>query len=209
MASKSARLDEDTFPKLLLRNARIFAARPAMREKDLGIWQTWTWSAMLEEIRACSLGLETLGLKAGDRVAIIGYNRPRLYWTFAAVQALGAVPIPIYQDAVAEEMVFVLRHAEVSLAVVEDQEQVDKLIGLADQLPALGHVVYDDERGLKTYDHDTLHSFASVQETGRKRLELDSGLAAAWEARIAETRGKDLAVMLYTSGTTASPRASC
>ncbi|MCB1454059.1 MAG: AMP-binding protein, partial [Rhizobiaceae bacterium] len=112
MASDQARLAEDTFPKLLLRNAVKFANRPAIREKDLGIWQTWTWSQMLDEIRAFSIGLEALGLKPGDKVAIIGHNRPRLYWTFCAVQALGGVPIPIYQDSVAEEMVFVLSHAE-------------------------------------------------------------------------------------------------
>ncbi|MFN0264704.1 AMP-binding protein [Tepidamorphus sp. 3E244] len=206
MASEPARLAEDTFPKLLLRNAEKFATRPAMREKDLGIWQTWTWAQMLEEVRAFSLGLETLGVKAGDRVAIIGHNRPRLYWTFAAAQALGAVPIPIYQDSVAEEMVYVLQHAEVSLAVVEDQEQVDKLIGLADKLPMLTQVIYDDERGLKNYDHSTLHSFDSIQASGRSLMESDSGVAGAWVKRINKGKGADLGVMLYTSGTTGKPK---
>ncbi|MEQ1614372.1 MAG: AMP-binding protein, partial [Hyphomicrobiaceae bacterium] len=113
----------DTVPKLLLRNAVIYADQPAMREKDLGIWQTWTWSKALEEIRALSIGLYVLGLKRGETLAIVGDNRPQLYWAFAAAQALGAIPVPMYQDSVADEMAYVLTHAEVAFAIVEDQEQ--------------------------------------------------------------------------------------
>ena len=202
MASDQARLAEDTFPKLLLRNAVKFADRPAIREKDLGIWQTWTWSEMLDEVRAFSLGLKALGLVAGDKVAIVGNNRPRLYWTFAAVQSLGAIPIPVYADAVAEEMAFVLGHAEVKMAVVEDQEQVDKLIGLASKLKKLKHIIYDDERGLKNYDHNTLHPFEEIQESGRSLAEADAGVVAAWVKHIGEGQGSDVSVILYTSGTT-------
>ena len=118
----------DTLPKLLIHNAGAIGARPAMRHKDLGIWQTWTWAQVLEEVRAFSIGLAELGLKRGDKFTIIGSNRPRLYWAMCAGQALGAVPVPVYADAVADEMAYVLAHAEVTLAVVEDQEQVDKLI---------------------------------------------------------------------------------
>ncbi|MCB1477758.1 MAG: AMP-binding protein [Rhodobiaceae bacterium] len=202
MAGDTARLAEDTFPKLLLRNAALFGDRPAMREKDLGIWQTWTWSQMLEEVRAFSLGLRALGLQAGGKVAIVGSNRPRLYWTFAAVQSLGAVPIPVYSDAVAEEMAFVLKHAEATMAVVEDQEQVDKLIGLAKRLPKLKHIIYDDDRGLKNYDHTTLHPFDDVQDSGRSLAKADAGVVAAWEKHIHEGKGSDTSVILYTSGTT-------
>lgn len=118
----------DTFPKYLLLNAKRFAERPAMRHKDLGVWQSWTWSRQLDEVRAFSIGLGTLNVGAGDRVAIIGANRPRLYWTFAAVQSLRAVPVPVYADAVGEELAFVLDNAGVSVAVVQDQEQVDKVL---------------------------------------------------------------------------------
>ena len=120
----------DTIPKLLLRNAERYGAKPAFREKEFGIWQTWTWSQARDEIRALALGLKKLGLKRGATVAIIGDNRPHLYWAFTAAQSLGAIPVPVYQDSVADEMAFVLTHAEVSFAVVEDQEQVDKLISI-------------------------------------------------------------------------------
>ena len=193
----------DTFPKLLLRNAKKYRDRPAMRHKDFGIWQTWTWSQMHEEIRAVSLGLKQLGLAAGDKVAIVGGNRPRLYWTFAAVQALGGVPIPVYADSVAEEMVYVLQHAEVRFAVVQDQEQVDKILSIKDELPNLDHIVYDWERGLNDYELDMLHSFADVQALGREAL---SSQEADWLAGIEKGKGEDLAVMLYTSGTTGKPK---
>jgi len=197
---------EDTFPKLLDRNARIWGERPAIREKDLGIWQTWTWAEVREEIRAFAAGLSGLGVAKGDKVAIIGSNRPRLYWTICAVQSLGAVPVPLYQDAVAAEMVYVLQHAEARFAVVEDQEQVDKILSLSDELEVLEHVIYDEDRGLKDYDHTRLHAFAEVQETGRKALQADAATGAALDKSIAEATGSDIAVMLYTSGTTGRPK---
>src|SRR3984893_118931 len=101
---------ENTFPKLLIRNAALFADRPAYRHKDLGVWQAWTWRQVLEQVRAFSVGLAELGLKRGDKFTIIGSNRPRLYWAICAGQALGAVPVPVYADAVADEMAYVLAH---------------------------------------------------------------------------------------------------
>jgi long-chain acyl-CoA synthetase len=198
----STDLTLDTLPKFLLRNAVVIGARPAMRHKDLGIWQTWTWAQMLEEIRAFSIGLAELGLKHGDKFAIIGSNRPRLYWAMCAGHALGAVPVPVYADAVADEMAFVLAHAEVTLAVVEDQEQVDKIIAVSDRLPQLGRVIYDEPRGLKDYDHGSLVAFTDVQGIGRKKLAADSDYVKRWESGIAEGRGSDLSIILYTSGTT-------
>ena len=137
---------ENTFPKLLIRNAALFADRPAYRHKDLGVWQTWTWRQVLEEVRAFSVGLAGLGLKRDDKFAIIGTNRPRLYWAMCAGQSLGAVPVPIYADSVAEEMAYILEHAEVTIAVVEDQEQVDKILSISDRLNPLSHVIYDEAR---------------------------------------------------------------
>ena len=192
----------DTLPKLLIHNARVSGARPAMRHKDFGIWQAWTWAAVLDEVRAFSVGLAELGVRRGDKFAIIGGNRPRLYWAMCAGQALGAVPVPVYADAVAEEMAFVLAHAEVTLAVAEDQEQVDKLIAVSHQLPRLNRVIYDEPRGLQDYDHERLMAFADVQALGRKKLKSDADCLQRWEAGIAEGKGDDLSVILYTSGTT-------
>ena len=192
----------DTLPKLLIHNAAAIGARPAMRHKDLGIWQTWTWAQMLEEIRACSVGLSELGLKRGDKFTIVGSNRPRLYWAMCAGQALGAVPVPVYSDAVADEMAYVLAHAEVTLAVVEDQEQVDKIISVSDRLPMLGKVIYDEPRGLKDYVQGRLVSFEDVQGIGRKKLANEPDCLRRWEGGIAEGKGSDLSVILYTSGTT-------
>jgi long-chain acyl-CoA synthetase len=192
----------NTVPKLLIHNVGAIAGRPAIRHKDLGIWQTWTWLETLEQVRAFSVGLAELGLKHGDKFAIIGGNRPRLYWAICAGQALGAVPVPVYADAVAEEMAYVLAHAEVSLAVVQDQEQVDKIDAVADRLPQLARVVYDEPRGLKDYDHNHLIAFADVQRIGREKLASDGECLRRWEDRIAEGKGSDLSIILYTSGTT-------
>ncbi len=192
----------DTLPKLLIHNAGAIGARAAMRHKDLGIWQAWTWAQMLEEVRAFSIGLSELGLGRGDKFAIVGSNRPRLYWAMCAGQALGAVPVPVYADAVAEEMAYVLAHAEVTLAVVEDQEQVDKLIAVSHQLPQLARVIYDEPRGLKDYEHGRLVAFEDVQRSGRKKLASDAECLRQWEAGVAEGRGRDLSIILYTSGTT-------
>jgi long-chain acyl-CoA synthetase len=192
----------DTLPKLLIHNAASIGARPAMRQKDLGVWQAWTWQQVLEEVRAFSVGLAELGLKRGDKFTIIGSNRPRLYWAICAGQALGAVPVPVYADAVADEMAYVLAHAEVMLAVVEDQEQVDKVIAISDRLPQLGRVIYDEPRGLKDYDHGRLIALTDVQDIGRKKLASDPECLRRWEAGIAAGKGSDLSIILYTSGTT-------
>jgi long-chain acyl-CoA synthetase len=193
----------DTFPKWLLYRAQQHPDKIAMREKDLGIWQSWTWRQMAEGVRDLACGLAAMGLVRGDKVAIIGDNRPRLYWAMMATQCLGGVPVPLYQDAVAEEIQFVLEHAETRFAVVEDQEQVDKLLAVQARCPQLERMIYDEPRGLRQYPTDVLHALTQVQEEGRRFAVAHPTFL---EAQIAQGCGADLAVMLYTSGTTGRPK---
>jgi long-chain acyl-CoA synthetase len=205
-AAPSADSAYDTIPKLLLRNAARYGSRPAFREKAFGIWQTWTWGQTKDEIEAFAVGLKELGLKSGDTVAIIGDNRPHLYWAFCAAQSIGAVPVPVYQDSVAEEMAYVLSHAEVKYAIVEDQEQADKVLSIADEVGTIRKIIYSDGRGLDKYDPKDLVSIESVQAAGRKALKSSPEVRKAWLADVAAGKGSDVSVMLYTSGTTGRPK---
>ena len=204
--SRHADASLDTVPKLLLRNAVRYGDRPAMREKDLGIWQTWTWAEAKDEIRSFAVGLKRLGIKRGDTIAIIGNNKPRLYWTFTAAQSIGAIPVPVYQDSVADEMAYVLTHAEVVAAVVEDQEQVDKVLSISERVPKLTKIIYDEVRGLQKYDHTHLHAYEAVQAIGKNELAASGAANDEWLADIAEGKGADVSVILYTSGTTGQPK---
>jgi long-chain acyl-CoA synthetase len=192
----------DTFPKLLIHHARVRGDRPALRHKDMGIWQTWTWADLSREVRALALGLSKLGVKRGDTVAIAGNNRPRLYESILAAQALGAIPVPVYADAVATEMAYVLDHADIAVAVVQDQEQVDKIISVQDQLPKLRHIVYDETRGLRDYDHSRLHDLGMLIAENEAIVTGDPQAAARIDAEIAAGKADDPSIILYTSGTT-------
>ncbi len=157
-----------TLPHLLRRNAEQMAARPAIREKNHGIWQTFSWAQYWKEVRDFALGLAAHGFRRGDKLAVIGDNRPSLYWAQVAAQCLGGTAVPMYQDSIASELVFVLNHAEVSVVVAEDQEQVDKILSLRSELPHLELVVYDDPKGLRHYPSSGLQSFADMQAAGRE-----------------------------------------
>jgi long-chain acyl-CoA synthetase len=147
----------DSVPALLARNVAKFGSKPAYREKEFGIWQSWTWAEAAEEIEAIALGLLALGVDRGDHVAIIGRNRPALYWSMVAAQKVGAVPVPLYQDAVAEEMAYVLEHCFARFVICGDQEQVDKVLEVQERVPQIEHIIYLDPRGLRKYDHSQLH----------------------------------------------------
>jgi long-chain acyl-CoA synthetase len=193
----------DTFPKLLLHHAKVRGAKPAIREKDLGIWQTWTWSRFADEVRALACGLAAHGFKRGDHLAIVGDNRPRIYAAIAAAQCLGGIPVPLYQDAGAAEMAFPIQNAQITHAVVEDQEQVDKLLEVAPQCPMLEHIYYDDPRGLRNYRHNGLASYESLIEAGREAAKREPEFL---DREIAKGQGEDTAAMFFTSGTTGVPK---
>ena len=205
----SSRLAEgDSFPKLLISNAALRAARPAMREKEFGIWQSWTWAEVLDEVRSLACGLAAAGLKRGDKLAIIGDNRPQLYWSMVAAQVIGAVPVPMYQDSMAEELAYVLDHSEARFAIVEDQEQVDKLFEISRLQEKAGEariekIFYKDQRGMRGYKQDFLLSIADLQAAGRA---YDAENPEFFATEIAKGKGGDIAIILYTSGTTGKPK---
>ena len=192
-----------TFAGLLLQHAAERPQAPAMREKEYGIWQTHSWADMAALVEQLACGLHQAGLRRGEHLIVVGANRPRLSATILAAQALGAIPIPLYQDAVAAECVFPITNAEVRFCVVEDQEQVDKMLEVRESCPALAHILYDDPRGLRNYVEDGL---ASLDEC------LGAGAAFAKEhpdffkGEVGNIQPDDVAAMFFTSGTTGNPK---
>lgn len=193
----------DTIPKLLARNAELYADKPAYREKELGIWQSWTWAETFQEIEALALGFLTMGVDAGDHVAIVGRNRPHFYWAMVATQSVGAIPVPLYKDAVAAEMAYVLDHCTARFVMAEDQEQVDKVIDVMNDLKTLEGMVYLDPRGMRKYDKSALFAYRDIQQTGRSAK---SALMPELQKRLADQGPHSTCVMLYTSGTTGRPK---
>jgi long-chain acyl-CoA synthetase len=183
--------------------ARTRPDAPAIREKNLGIWRTFSWRDYADQVRDLALGLKSLGFGPGDKLCVIGDNRPRLYWAQIAVMSLGGVAVPVYQDAIATELAFVLGNADVVAVVAEDQEQVDKILAIRDKLPNLRLLIFDDPRGLADYDADILFAFERVQALGAaSRTDHPDTFATLVES----VRGEDIALLTYTSGTTGSPK---
>ena len=190
-----------SIPALLARNVASFGDKPAYREKEFGIWQSWTWTQAAAEIDALAAGLLTLGAVPDDHIAIVGRNRPALYWAMVAAQRIGCVPVPMYSDAAAEEMAYALDHCGARFAVVSDQEQVDKIADIREGLTELEHIIYLDGRGLRKYDHGAMTSYGDVQAAGRV-----AELSARLDELSAARGYDDTCVMLYTSGTTGRPK---
>jgi long-chain acyl-CoA synthetase len=194
---------ETTFPRLLLEHAAQRPDRPALREKEYGIWQTLSWAQLAALVRALAAGLAGAGMRRGDHLVVVGANRPRLYASMLAAQSLGAVPVPLYQDAVSAEFVFPIHNAEVGFAIVEDQEQVDKLLEVRAQCPQLARIWYDDGRGLRNYNEPGLAALDALVDEGRKA---DAARPGFFDAEVAKGSADDVAAMFFTSGTTGNPK---
>jgi long-chain acyl-CoA synthetase len=194
---------QTTFPRLMLEHAKQRPTAPALREKEYGIWQTLTWSQLALLVRRLACGLAHAGVKRGDHLVVVGENRPRLYATMLATQSLGAIPVPLYQDAAASEYAFPINNAEVRFAVVEDQEQVDKMLELRAQCPTLRHIWYDDPRGLRNYNETGLDSLDALVAAGQAH---DQANAALFDEEVDLCKPEDVAALFFTSGTTGNPK---
>jgi long-chain acyl-CoA synthetase len=192
-----------TFPRLLLKHATERASAPAMREKEYGIWQTHSWADMASLVEQIACGLHQAGLQRHEHMIIVGANRPRLYATMLAAQSLGAIPVPLYQDAVAAECVFPITNADVRFALVEDQEQVDKMLEVREKCPQLSHIFFDDSRGLRKYVENGLAALDELIAAGKV---FATQHPEFFRGEVEKVQPADVAAMFFTSGTTGNPK---
>ena len=203
MAGKKTDTVLDTIPKLVAYHAENNGEKPAYREKEYGIWQSWTWNQVGNEITNLALGLLSLGINEGDHIAVIGSNRPHLYWAMIASQSVSAIPVPLYQDAVSEEISYVLEHCSAKFVIAEDQEQVDKILDIQDKIHKFEKIIYLDPRGMRKYDKSRLSEYKEIQAEGFKN---QSSLQSELNRRLKSQDGSNTCAMLYTSGTTGKPK---
>ena len=196
-------MNPSTFPRCLLKHATERPQAPALRFKEFGIWQTTSWGELAAQVRSIASGLVSAGMRRGDHLAVIGENRPSLYAAMLAAQSVGAIPVPLYQDAVSAEYLFPFTNAEIRFAVVEDQEQVDKLLDIRQQCSALDRIWFDDPRGLRHYKDPGLAALTELVEDGGRATALQPGF---FEDSVAQGSASDVAAMFFTSGTTGNPK---
>jgi long-chain acyl-CoA synthetase len=194
---------QDTIPRLLLQRAQSQPGKIAIREKDYGIWLSYSWEEYLRHVKRFALGLAALGFQRGDKLSVIGDNRPQGYWAQMAALCLGGVPVPLYQDAIEKELEYIIEHSGARFIVAEDQEQVDKMLALREKVPTMETIVYDDPRGLRNYNQPFIQSFVEVQERGDRFEGENPGF---FEAEVAKGSADDVALIPYTSGTTGNPK---
>ncbi|MBN8195819.1 MULTISPECIES: long-chain fatty acid--CoA ligase [Thalassospira] len=193
----------DTFPKVLAYNARNWGGDVAMREKEFGIWQEFTWKDYNDRVKWMTLGMRALGIGQGDVVGIIGENRPEWVWGEIAAHALRGMSVGLYQDSLHEEVAYLITYSGARILIAEDEEQCDKLIELGDDIPTVEHIVYCDPRGMRKYDDPRLMDVEKLYELGRELEEKNPGI---YDQMVADTKGDECAILCTTSGTTSKPK---
>lgn len=193
----------DTFPKVLAYNARNWSGDVAMREKEFGIWQEFTWKDYNDRVKWMALGMRALGLGQGDVIGIIGENRPEWVWAEVAAHALRGMSVGLYQDSLHEEVAYLITYSGARILIAEDEEQCDKLLELGEDIPTVDHIVYCDPRGMRKYDDPRLLDVEKLYEMGRELEEKNPGI---YDQMVADTRGDECAILCTTSGTTSNPK---